>query len=191
LSCNQQMKQKQVSCQSTSFEVQSTDGAEPSLPFGARRISCRYQVQIFFPEHVLELVFISEATCLMESSCCMQHDHLFVSNLGDSRIIMGSQGEDGKMVATQISVDLKPDLPGKAMHALCYEHPVLRFFHQTSAANLHRPTRRNTDVSSLSTVSHHRKRCVACFVPITLTLRHFGFTFVGWLFWRRIVGRLV
>lgn len=82
-------------------------------------------MQIFFSEHVLELQFTSEATCLMHSLCSVQHEHLFVSNLGDSRIIMGSQGPDGKMVATQISVDLKPDLPGKAMHARFHEHPLL------------------------------------------------------------------
>ncbi|GAQ86471.1 protein phosphatase 2C [Klebsormidium nitens] len=44
--------------------------------------------------------------------CALRHhNHLFVSNLGDSRLILGSQGPDGKIIATQLSVDLKPDLP--------------------------------------------------------------------------------
>ncbi|MED6211763.1 hypothetical protein PIB30_076736 [Stylosanthes scabra] len=43
-----------------------------------------------------------------------QGSNLFMGNIGDSRAIMGSKDSDGSMVATQLTVDLKPDLPREA-----------------------------------------------------------------------------
>ncbi|KAI4333995.1 hypothetical protein L6164_018738 [Bauhinia variegata] len=44
-----------------------------------------------------------------------QGSNLFMSNIGDSRAIMGSKNsDDGSMVAIQLTVDLKPDLPREA-----------------------------------------------------------------------------
>lgn len=40
--------------------------------------------------------------------------NLFLGNIGDSRAIMGSKASDGSLVATQLTVDLKPDLPKEA-----------------------------------------------------------------------------
>lgn len=41
------------------------------------------------------------------------HD-LILGNVGDSRAILGSTREDGSLVATQLTVDLKPDVPREA-----------------------------------------------------------------------------
>ncbi|KAL2331725.1 hypothetical protein Fmac_019306 [Flemingia macrophylla] len=43
-----------------------------------------------------------------------QGTNLFMSNIGDSRAIMGSKDSNGSMVAIQLTVDLKPDLPREA-----------------------------------------------------------------------------
>uniref|UniRef100_A0A2P2MM06 protein-serine/threonine phosphatase n=2 Tax=Rhizophora mucronata TaxID=61149 RepID=A0A2P2MM06_RHIMU len=40
--------------------------------------------------------------------------NLFMGNIGDSRAIMGSKGINDTMVAIQLTVDLKPDLPREA-----------------------------------------------------------------------------
>ncbi|KAL9257742.1 putative protein phosphatase 2C 1 [Drosera capensis] len=40
--------------------------------------------------------------------------NLFLGNIGDSRAIMGSKASDGSLVAAQLTVDLKPDLPKEA-----------------------------------------------------------------------------
>ncbi|XLU75904.1 hypothetical protein S245_034957, partial [Arachis hypogaea] len=39
---------------------------------------------------------------------------LFMSNIGDSRAIMGSKDSNDSMVAIQLTIDLKPDLPREA-----------------------------------------------------------------------------
>ncbi|CAH8390501.1 unnamed protein product [Eruca vesicaria subsp. sativa] len=43
-----------------------------------------------------------------------QGSHLFMGNIGDSRAILGSKESNDSMVATQLTVDLKPDLPREA-----------------------------------------------------------------------------
>nr|KYP53412.1 putative protein phosphatase 2C 52 [Cajanus cajan] len=43
-----------------------------------------------------------------------QGSNLFMSNIGDSRAIMGSKDSNDSMVAIQLTVDLKPDLPREA-----------------------------------------------------------------------------
>jgi serine/threonine protein phosphatase PrpC len=37
-----------------------------------------------------------------------------MGNIGDSRAIMGSKDRNDSMVAIQLTVDLKPDLPSKS-----------------------------------------------------------------------------
>lgn len=39
---------------------------------------------------------------------------LFIANIGDSRAILGSRDSNGSMMALQLTVDLKPDLPKEA-----------------------------------------------------------------------------
>lgn len=41
----------------------------------------------------------------------VQGSNLFMGNIGDSRAILGSKDSNDTMVATQLTVDLKPDLP--------------------------------------------------------------------------------
>ncbi|GER26307.1 phosphatase 2C family protein [Striga asiatica] len=43
-----------------------------------------------------------------------QGSNLFMGNIGDSRAILGSKDGNDSMVATQLTVDLKPDLPKEA-----------------------------------------------------------------------------
>ncbi|CAN1220598.1 Probable protein phosphatase 2C 1 [Linum perenne] len=43
-----------------------------------------------------------------------QGSNLFIGYIGDSRAIMGSKDGNGSMLATQLTVDLKPDLPREA-----------------------------------------------------------------------------
>ncbi|KAL1345838.1 hypothetical protein HN51_019524 [Arachis hypogaea] len=43
-----------------------------------------------------------------------QGSNLFMSNIGDSRAIMGSKDSNDSMVAIQLTIDLKPDLPREA-----------------------------------------------------------------------------
>uniref|UniRef100_A0A1J3DUG8 protein-serine/threonine phosphatase n=1 Tax=Noccaea caerulescens TaxID=107243 RepID=A0A1J3DUG8_NOCCA len=43
-----------------------------------------------------------------------QGSNLFTGNIGDSRAILGSKDSNDAMVATQLTVDLKPDLPREA-----------------------------------------------------------------------------
>ncbi|KAL1300703.1 probable protein phosphatase 2C 52 [Arachis ipaensis] len=43
-----------------------------------------------------------------------QGSNLFMSNIGDSRAIMGSKDSNDSMVAIQLTIDLKPDLPKEA-----------------------------------------------------------------------------
>lgn len=45
-----------------------------------------------------------------------------MGNIGDSRAIMGSKDNNDLMVAIQLTVDLKPDLPSKS-----YEIIIVRF----------------------------------------------------------------
>ncbi|KAF5726399.1 phosphatase 2C family protein [Tripterygium wilfordii] len=43
-----------------------------------------------------------------------QGSNLFMGNIGDSRAVLGSKDSNDSMVATQLTVDLKPDLPREA-----------------------------------------------------------------------------
>ncbi|XP_062079089.1 probable protein phosphatase 2C 18 [Humulus lupulus] len=43
-----------------------------------------------------------------------QGEHLVIGNVGDSRAVMATRDQDGTLIAVQLTVDLKPDLPGEA-----------------------------------------------------------------------------
>ncbi|KAL8156628.1 hypothetical protein AgCh_001637 [Apium graveolens] len=43
-----------------------------------------------------------------------QGDNLVISNVGDSRAVMGTRDQDGHLTALQLTVDLKPNLPAEA-----------------------------------------------------------------------------
>ncbi|KAL1562429.1 putative protein phosphatase 2C 52 [Salvia divinorum] len=47
-------------------------------------------------------------------SVIKQGQNLFIGNIGDSRAILGSKDSNDSMVAIQLTVDLKPDLPKEA-----------------------------------------------------------------------------
>ena len=42
-----------------------------------------------------------------------QGNDLLLGNVGDSRAVLGTVGEDGSLMAVQLTVDLKPDIPSK------------------------------------------------------------------------------
>jgi len=45
---------------------------------------------------------------------CTQGSDLYMANIGDSRAVLGSRdGAAGGMMAVQLTVDLKPDVPSK------------------------------------------------------------------------------
>lgn len=48
----------------------------------------------------------------LTSRFCTQGSDLYMANIGDSRAVLGSRdGATGGMVAVQLTVDLKPDVP--------------------------------------------------------------------------------
>lgn len=42
---------------------------------------------------------------------CLQGQDLVIANVGDSRAVLGTRDKDGSLVAVQLTVDLKPNLP--------------------------------------------------------------------------------
>lgn len=48
---------------------------------------------------------------VLESFFAIQGSNLFMGYIGDSRAILGSKDSSDSMVAVQLTVDLKPDLP--------------------------------------------------------------------------------
>jgi hypothetical protein len=50
----------------------------------------------------------------------LQGNDLLLGNVGDSRAVLGTVGDDGSLMAIQLTVDLKPDLPSKYLrHSFC------------------------------------------------------------------------
>ncbi|KAK6943419.1 PPM-type phosphatase-like domain [Dillenia turbinata] len=43
-----------------------------------------------------------------------KNDDLLIANLGDSRAVLGTRGHKNQLVSVQLTVDLKPNLPGEA-----------------------------------------------------------------------------
>lgn len=52
-------------------------------------------------------------------------EHLIISNLGDSRAVLCTRGEHDEMVAEQLTVDLKPNLPSEAQRIRSRQGRVL------------------------------------------------------------------
>jgi serine/threonine protein phosphatase PrpC len=53
----------------------------------------------------------------------LKGSNLFMGYIGDSRAIMGSKDSNDSMVAVQLTVDLKPDLPSRSYAlqlAMCF-----------------------------------------------------------------------
>lgn len=44
-----------------------------------------------------------------------QGQDLIVANLGDSRAVLGTRDQNGRLVAHQLTVDLKPDHPSNSL----------------------------------------------------------------------------
>lgn len=44
-----------------------------------------------------------------------QGQDLVIANVGDSRAVLGTRDVDNSLIATQLTVDLKPDLPGLSL----------------------------------------------------------------------------
>ena len=41
-----------------------------------------------------------------------QGEYLIIANVGDSRAVLATTSEDGKLTPRQLTTDFKPDLPG-------------------------------------------------------------------------------
>ena len=46
-------------------------------------------------------------------NCVLQGHNLIIGNLGDSRAVLGTRDENDQLVAIQLTVDLKPNIPSK------------------------------------------------------------------------------
>lgn len=77
---------------------------------------------IFFP---LEFSIF----CSWFNSFPFQGSNLFMGYIGDSRAIMGSKDSSDSMVAVQLTVDLKPDLPSMrdTLFCYCFEHLLILY----------------------------------------------------------------
>lgn len=71
------------------------------------------------------------------SFCILQRRNLIIGNLGDSRAVLGTRDENNQLVAVQLTVDLKPNIPSKHVFSfffLCYiasHFANLRAFHHS------------------------------------------------------------
>jgi hypothetical protein len=51
----------------------------------------------------------------------LQGNDLLIGNVGDSRAVLGTVGDDGSLMAIQLTVDLKPDIPSKYLrYPFCF-----------------------------------------------------------------------
>lgn len=42
---------------------------------------------------------------------CWQGEKIIIANVGDSRAVLGTTSDDGDLVAVQLTIDFKPNLP--------------------------------------------------------------------------------
>lgn len=65
-----------------------------------------------------ELLIDENVDCVASGTTAVtlvkQGDHLIIGNVGDSRAILGVRADDNSMLALQLTVDLKPNLPKEA-----------------------------------------------------------------------------
>ncbi|PHT53738.1 putative protein phosphatase 2C 33 [Capsicum baccatum] len=58
-----------------------------------------------------------------------QGKNLVIDNIGDSRVVLATRGEDDSLTAVQLTVDLKLDLPGAYMSiSYCLHSDIFCFF---------------------------------------------------------------
>ena len=52
---------------------------------------------------------------------CMvfQGQNIVIGNVGDSRAVLATRDKDSSLIAIQLTVDLKPDLPGLSLSLTC------------------------------------------------------------------------
>lgn len=51
---------------------------------------------------------------LLLSDCILlQGQELVIGNVGDSRAVLGTRDQDNSLIAVQLTVDLKPNLPSR------------------------------------------------------------------------------
>lgn len=48
-----------------------------------------------------------------------QDQDIVIGNVGDSRAVLATRDEDNSLIAVQLTVDLKPDLPRLFLTLLC------------------------------------------------------------------------
>ena len=95
--------------------------------------------------HLLSITPPSSQKCQIESAYyasthggsrgdfCLQGSDLYMANIGDSRAVLGSrEATGGGMVAVQLTVDLKPDVP--SMPLPCFHSPANRVRRSCSCA---------------------------------------------------------
>jgi serine/threonine protein phosphatase PrpC len=46
---------------------------------------------------------------------CLQGENLVIANVGDSRAVLATTSIDGSLVPLQLTIDFKPNLPGKSI----------------------------------------------------------------------------
>lgn len=72
-------------------------------------------VKQVWQKYYREFCFIFHFVASYRISSCLMFEckgsNLYMGNIGDSRAILGSMDSNNSMVATQLTVDLKPDLP--------------------------------------------------------------------------------
>lgn len=54
-----------------------------------------------------------------------QGQNIVIGNVGDSRAVLATRDKDSSLIAIQLTVDLKPDLPGLSLslsHVLTHAH---------------------------------------------------------------------
>ncbi|KAL5728897.1 hypothetical protein ACHQM5_001924 [Ranunculus cassubicifolius] len=77
----------------------------------------------------------------------MQGDDLIISNLGDSRAILGTVSDNDELIAVQLTTDLKPNLPDEAKRILNADG---RIFALESEQNIQRVWLPNDDMPGLA-----------------------------------------
>ena len=56
-------------------------------------------------------MYYAKFICLVSENLVLQGGLLVVANVGDSRAVLATTDDDGRLVSVQLTVDLKPNLP--------------------------------------------------------------------------------
>ncbi|PIM99767.1 Serine/threonine protein phosphatase [Handroanthus impetiginosus] len=96
----------------TEPETENSESKNPLfLSWKARMTKCFHEM-----DEQLEGDASIESYCSGTTSVCVlkKGEHLIIANLGDSRAVLCSRDESNQLVPEQLTVDLKPNLPGEA-----------------------------------------------------------------------------